>query len=64
MYISFNSVNFYTYTVMGLSAIGGIISKKYGFAYRAFYIPFIGAPFAAFYQKKEADFNLASDISK
>ena len=49
---------------MGLSAIGGIISKKYGFAYRAFYIPFIGAPFAAFYQKKEADFNLASDISK
>ena len=57
-------VNAYTYVVMGLSVVGGVLAKNYGFSRRVFLIPFVGAPFMAFYQKKEADFNTTSDMSR
>jgi len=56
MYIFFNVVDAYTYLIMGLSVAGGIFAKRYGKQYGAPVMPFIfaflGAPLAAFYQKK------------
>ena len=64
MYHPTYSVNAYTYSVMALSVVGGLAARKYGFVRNVFLIPFIAAPFFAFYQKKEADFNMTSDFSK
>lgn len=53
---------------MGLSVAGGIFAKTYGKKYGApmlpFLVAFLGAPLAAFYQKKEADFFYNSQYSK
>ena len=64
MYTHSYSVNAYTYSVMALSVAGGIIARKYGFVRNVFLVPFLAAPFFAFYQKKEADYNMTSDYSK
>ena len=64
MYLYNQSVNAYTYMVMGLSAVGGVLANKYGFARMPFGIAFLVCPLIAFYQKKEADFNVISVMSK
>jgi hypothetical protein len=68
VYIYFKIVDAYTYLIMGLSVAGGIFAKTYGRQYGAPVMPFVfaflGAPLAAFYQKKEADFFYNSLLSK
>lgn len=44
--------------------VGVVVAKKYGSVPLPFVAAFITAPFIAFYQKKEADFNFISDFSK
>lgn len=64
MYYQLYLVDAYTYLVMGLSIVGGAIAKKYDIVRMPFMISFAAAPFSAFYMKKEADFNLTSELSK
>ena len=64
MYFRIYAVDAYTYLAMGLSAVGGVIAKRYDIARMPFMVGFVAAPFTAFYMKKEADHNLTTHISK
>lgn len=64
MYASSKPVNKFTYVVMALSALGGLISQRYGIPPSPFAFTFVAAPFFAFLQKKEGDFNHFSSFSK
>ena len=64
MYSLLHSVDAYTYLIMAISAGGGLLASRYGFNRLPFGVAFLLAPSAAFYQKKEADFNLQSEFSR
>lgn len=64
MYPSLESVNTFTYVVMGLSFVGGLLARRYGSVVYTFSFSFVAAPFFAFLQKEESDFNHFSKISK
>ncbi len=45
---------------MGLSAVGGILARRYGSVTFPFAVAFLFAPLIGFYMKKEADYNYGS----
>ena len=49
---------------MAISATGGLLAGRYGFTRLPFGVAFVLAPSIAFYQKKEADFNVISEFSR
>jgi hypothetical protein len=64
MYFLIYAVDAYTYLVMGLSVVGGVVAKRYDLVRMPFMFSFVAAPFTAFYMKKEADHNVTSHLSR
>lgn len=59
-----NTVNAYTYLIMGLSATGAFLAKRFHFEPTCFIFCFLAAPTASFLQKHEADTFIMSDFSR
>jgi hypothetical protein len=64
MYAVIHADDSYTYFIMGLSVIGGVAARRFGYITYPFVTAFLLAPTVGFYQKKEADFVYSTDLSR